>query len=151
MKRLVVSVLVLAIASALGGAGCTAETSGQVCDPSGNWRDTSKRTGGSCESQGGDGEPDTFTMRRDEAGRWQFNPSNLGFCTGTMNASCRFVASCEFTLVDPATKKTDLGARFSVDYTFTGSSVSGSLTATFFPPAVPKTCDVTYAASGSKL
>jgi hypothetical protein len=151
MKRLVVSVLVAAMVSALGGAGCAAETSGQVCDPSGNWQDTSKRTGGDCASRPTENDPGTFTMRRDEAGRWQFNPDNYGFCSGTMNANCRFVASCEFTLVDQTTKKSELGARFSVDYTFAGASVSGSLTATFFPPAVPKTCDVTYAAAGSKL
>jgi hypothetical protein len=151
MKRLVVSVVVAAILSALGGAGCTAETSGQACDPSGNWQDTSKRTGGSCEAKASDNDPSTFTMSKDAAGEWFYNAQNLGNCPGTMSAGCRFVATCEVFVVQKSTGSRETLGRISVDYAFAGGSATGSLTGTFFPPAVPKTCDLTFNASASKL
>lgn len=151
MKRVVVGMMTGVLALALGSGGCAADTPGPACDPSGNWRDTSKRTGGNCDARPNQDNPGTFTMRQDAAGRWLLNLENLGDCPGTMSADCRFVATCEYFVLDTVTKQPDLAARFSVDYTFAGASLTGSQTATLFPPAVAKMCQVIYTASGSRL
>lgn len=131
-------------------AACTSSVSEQpsaCADISGNYAATFTRISGTCDPKiDGDGRG-TISFARGGDGTWNMvYPGLDGSCPGTLDASCRFVATCKAVGKDGTTVATA-----SVDYHFTATGFSGSNSSALKPPAVSTGCDATYKQQGNKL
>lgn len=142
--------------AAVGAAvlvACSSDTSdskAETCaDISGNYSVKSSRVSGSCDPKlDGDGTS-TISFAKAADGTWNVViPAIEGGCPGTLDTtSCKFIANCKATAKDTgATLIT-----YSLDYTFSARSFSGSAAVSASPPAVPTLCTITYSETGNHL
>lgn len=129
---------------------CSSESEGTApggCkDISGNWEVTSTKTSGDCP-ESGDGKA-TMTISQANDGQWRVTvPAVTGGCAGELNpTTCELlIANCDVTRNGQT-----LGS-FSMDWTFSGSRLSGSEIGRILPPAVSTSCESSYSDTGRKL
>lgn len=129
---------------------CSSESEGAApggcADISGNWEVTSTKTSGDCP-ESGDGTA-TMTVTKADGGQWRVSvPAVTGGCVGDLNpTTCRLViANCDVT------KNGQTIGSFSMDWTFSGATLSGSEIGRILPPAIAKACESSYSDTGKKL
>ncbi len=141
----------LGVAATVLVVACTSETTGTTgpncADITGNWQVTSTKTGGNCANDPAQGDSSTnVTIRKEGDDYVVVLPAVAGGCPGELNSSCKFISNCDVTGKDGK-----LAASFGIDWTFNGSSFSGSEVGRLFPPVVQIACEGQYSDTGKKL
>lgn len=141
----VVAVLISACASETTGTGPSCS------DVSGNWSVVSNRISGSCDPKiDGDGRSTITLTKQGDTTYAVILPGIEGGCPGRLDATCKLTTTCELR----ANSSGALIATISAEYTFSGTTFSGTTVNAILAPIPDKTekaCSANYKDVGTKL
>lgn len=147
--RILVAIIAAAIAVACSSeteTTTTTPTNGSGCtDITGNYSVTVTQLSGTCA--GGGQNPITLTIASVNGALNVAIPGVDGGCPADLNAStCRLSALCKITATNGA-----LAATLNVDYTFTGTTFTGTLAGSLEPPISDPACQETVRHDGKRI
>lgn len=143
----------MGVVLSVGLMACTSSTDGDdggCADVTGNYKVTTTKESGDCTTGvvGGKGES-TFAITKTDTDFTIVIPNVEGGCPATLDAAtCRFKSECRF--FDKTNPDKTIGT-LTVDYTFSGPKVSGSLVLGMSPPAHSPACTEAETHDGARL
>lgn len=145
LKRAMFGVVLSGLLLACGDAAVDGQGGGGGCaEITGNYSVMVTNTGGNC----GEGTSETsITIGNDGSGFYVLVPGLEGACPANLDeSSCRFTANCKVS--DKADPNKTI-ATYSMDYTFSGATFSGSLVGAI--TSGPDACESQVTHEGTRL